>query len=238
MQTFSAANKIGDIVAQFPKASAIFKKYHVDFCCGGDRPLGQAINEQNINESELLTELNKAYQESQKIHDTQIDWRTAPFSELVDYIVNKHHAYLHNNLPALSALTTTVLRAHGTNHKELARVHKLFNLLKLDLEQHLIKEEQEVFPKIQEYEKDGNIKNLQAAVDSIEELENEHEGAGDILKELRSITNNFQLPQDACGTYERTYKIMQELESDLFEHIHLENNILHPRLKQKLNGYN
>jgi regulator of cell morphogenesis and NO signaling len=234
MSKFTSENTIGDIVTEFPKASEIFKKYNIDFCCGGNRPLQQALSEKNINETELLSNLNTAYQESQKLQDAHIDWRTAPYTDLVDYIVNKHHAYLHNNMPALGALTTTILKVHGANHKELARVHRLYNLLRMDLEQHLITEEQEVFPKIKEYEKTGNKQILQSAVDSIDQLESEHEGAGDILKELRSITNHYQLPEGACGTYERTYTILQEMESDLFEHIHLENNILHPRLKREL----
>lgn len=231
---FNSSDKIGNIVAQLPKASQIFKKYNIDFCCGGNRTLSSAINEQQLDEDALLEELNQTYQETKNLNEKQLDWREAPFSDLIDFIINKHHSYLQTTLPALSELTTTVLRAHGTNHKELSQVHKLFHTLKMELEQHLITEEEVLFPLIKEYEKTGSKILLAEVKDTIEQLENEHEGAGDILKELKSITNKYKKPEDACPTYEKTYKLMQELESDIFEHIHLENNILHPRLLHNL----
>lgn len=119
---------------------------------------------------------------------------------------------------------------HGAKHSELAKVHKLLHSLKMELEQHLIKEEEIVFPLIQEYERTGNNETLSNAVEKIIELEEEHEGAGSILKELREVTKNYELPEDACNSYKAAYKLLEDVEDDTFRHIHLENNIMFPRL--------
>lgn len=230
---FCREDKLGDIVARFPQASEILRKHQVDFCCGGHRLLGEAVNEHGADAEQLLAELNRAYQKSLATRRNDIDWTREPLTKLVDHIVNTHHAYLQTALPELSRLTTMVLRAHGANHGELSKVHKLFHTLKMDLEQHLIAEEETVFPLIKEYETGGDPEVLTKLAKEIEQLESEHTGAGDILKELRAITADYQVPADACGTYAKTYEQMQQLESDLFEHIHLENNILHPRVQKK-----
>lgn len=233
--TFSAADSIGNIVVNFPKAIETFKEYNIDFCCGGQRPLAEALEEQGIQEGEVLNKLNQAYNSFQEGLSQGMDWRTASFSQLIDYIVQQHHTYLNNELPALGQLIAKILRVHGEHHIELAKVHKLFNSLRTELESHLIKEEESVFPLIKQYEKNPSPELLDKTLRLINELESEHTGAGDILKELRKITDQYQTPADGCTTYGLTYQKMYELESDLFQHIHMENNILFPRL-QALKG--
>jgi regulator of cell morphogenesis and NO signaling len=229
---FQPSDQIGAIVPALPKAALVFERHKIDFCCGGDRPLGEAIAELALDTEQVLSELDHAHTEAQRLKQPDRDWRSAPLSELVDYIINTHHAYLNTTLPELGQLTSTVLRAHGANHKELAQVHRLFHSLKMELEQHLISEETQIFPLVKEYEQTGDRKKLEQAVATIDQLESEHLGAGDILKQLRQITEDYAVPPDGCGTYERTYQLLQELEADLFRHIHLENNILHVRLRE------
>ena len=231
-QAFAASDKVGEIVARFPKATEILKKYQIDFCCGGQRSLRQATEERNLDTERLLGELDEAYQKNQALKEGQTEWLSMNPSDLIDYILNTHHAYLQEALPELSELTTTILRVHGPSHKELSRLHKLFHTLKMDLEQHLITEETIIFPAIKRRLADDFQGLDPETAESIRQLEKEHEGAGDILKEMRKITDNYTPPCDACPTYVRTLQKLEELESDLFEHIHLENNVLHPRLRQ------
>lgn len=230
MKKFDATHKLGDIVAEFPKASELFREYKIDFCCGGNRPLKEAIEETDLNEQEIVDKLNELYNDYANKNEQTRNWQEAPLGELVDHILNKHHAYLWKELPNISELTTKILRVHGTSHPELAKVHKLFHTLKMELESHLTKEEATQYPAISKFEKSGDMADLEEAVRIIKELEDEHTGAGDILKELRKITDDYAVPADGCPTYRLTYDKLQELESDLFEHIHLENNILFPRL--------
>jgi regulator of cell morphogenesis and NO signaling len=230
---FNSSEKIGDIAARFPKSMEIFKDYNIDFCCGGDRPLIDALKEQNISEEEILAELEEAYNKLLGVKNSETDWNSISYGELIDHIINTHHTYLIKTLPRLSQLTAKILRVHGGGHEELSDVHRLFDILKTELEQHLTKEEEVVFPLIKEFEKNPTIETLNSAERVIKELENEHEGAGDILKELRKITLNYAIPGDCCNTYVLTYNLLEELEGDLFKHIHLENNILFPRLSKE-----
>lgn len=229
---FTVSDKLGDIVGRLPKASEIFKRYNIDFCCGGQRPLAAAVQEQNLNESEILAALDEAYQETENVkQDEFIDWRQAVFSDLIDHIVNTHHAYLNRELPQLSEYITKILRVHGVQHGAvLTKVHKLFHTLKMELEQHLIKEEEILFPMIKDYEKNQSAPYLAKIKETIQEIESEHTAAGDILKELRSVTKQYIPPKEVCTTFNLTYQKLKEMESDLFQHIHLENNILFPRL--------
>ncbi|OZV14076.1 iron-sulfur cluster repair di-iron protein [Tissierella sp. P1] len=233
MSKFSSSQRIGEIVAKFPKAADIFIENKIDFCCGGDRSLIVAIEEKGLSEAKILDDLNKLYEEFESNLDSKdINWQEAPISELVEYIINKHHAYLWDELPRISKLTTTILKVHGQSHPELSKVHKLFNTLKMELEEHLNKEETMQYPAIREYARTKSYADLERAINIINELEKEHTGAGDILKELRIVTDDYKIPDDVCPTFELTYEKLQEMESDLFKHIHLENNILFPRLRE------
>lgn len=231
MNTFNSNQKIGDIVTKFPNAADIFKEYKIDFCCGGDRPLITALNEQGVNEVEILEKINASYEKLQSnLYANNRNWVEAPFDELVDHIVNAHHGYLYENLPKISELTTKILRVHGEHHPELSKVHQLFHTVKMELDAHLIEEETIQYPSIKEYLRSNREADLHKAINIINQLQDEHTGAGDILKELRIVTNDFKAPSDGCNTYKLTYAKLEEMESDIFQHIHLENNILFPRL--------
>lgn len=231
MSKFSANQKIGEIVTQFPKAADIFKEYRIDFCCGGDRILKSVLQEEDLDESVILDRINRLYEELKYQNQSDRDWTEESSSKLIDHIVNTHHAYLNAELPRISELTTKILRVHGAHHPELKTVHRLFHNLKMELEQHLIKEDETQFPLIKAYETNPTAEAKQQIQRILRELEEEHTGAGDILKELRKVTHDFELPEDACATYRLTYEKLEELENDIFQHVHLENNILFPRLR-------
>lgn len=223
---FNQTDKIGDIVTIYPGASNLFLEYRIDFCCGGNRPLIDAIKEKELDENEILSLLNERYIEFQEKNEQFTDWAKEDPSKLIDYIVGKHHSYLNQEMPIIGELVLKILKVHGGNHEELFKVHKLFNNLKIELEEHLVKEEHIVFPAIKQYETDKSESNKERIISLIKELESEHTGAGDIIKELREVANHYVPPIDACRTYQLTYKKLREFEEDLFQHIHLENNIL------------
>ncbi|KZM55624.1 iron-sulfur cluster repair di-iron protein [Aeribacillus pallidus] len=227
---FTENTTVGEIVAMLPKASDVFKKNKIDFCCGGDRSLKEAADKRGVAIEELMSQLQDLYAATDE--KTEKNWLTATYSELIDHIINKHHRYLLEELPNLSPYVTKVMRVHGGNHPHLIKVHKLFNELKTELEQHLWKEESEVFPLISQFEKQPTSENEQKMKKMIADLTNEHDKTGDIIKEIRRITNDYTLPNVACRTYQLVYNRLEALESDLFEHIHLENNVLFPRILQ------
>ncbi len=230
MEDFKSNQSVGEIVSIMPGASEIFKQYKIDFCCGGDRLLIDAIKENKLDEEEVLKRLNEASEANEKIKEGGKDFREMSPGDLIEYIKNTHHVYVKKTLPGLSELTTKIMSVHGANHVALFQVHELFSMLKAELERHLVKEEEILFPQIKEYGSDPGPELL-ASINKVKsELENEHEGAGNILKELRRITEDYKVPKDGCNTYIETFEKIKELESDLFEHIHLENNILFKKL--------
>ncbi|GGJ97997.1 iron-sulfur cluster repair di-iron protein [Lentibacillus kapialis] len=230
MTEFTIEHKPADIVKMYPKASDLFKKKRIDFCCGGDRPLAEIFKERNIDEEEVMGELNLSYQNWQKEDHEVIDWDAKAPGELIDHIVHTHHAYLCEELPALGKFVSKIFRVHGKNHPHLKELHKLYNAFKTEMEEHSVKEEEEVFPLIKEYEENPSDQLLEQIHLANGDLEDEHDTCGNILKRMREITEGFQPPIDACNSYRITYARLAELESDTFQHIHLENHVLFKKL--------
>lgn len=231
--TFTGSETVGEIVAAFPGASNLMKEYGIDFCCGGNRTLSEALKQQQIDEKHFLEQLNQLYKQARQKQSQDVDYRQMPLGDLIDHIVQTHHAYLLKELPLLSEFVTKIFRVHGAAHPELAQLHKLFHQMKMDLEQHLVEEEEKVFPLIKEAEQSGTREAFRKAQETIAKMEEDHSAVGDLLKEMRAITNDYRLPEDACRTYTLTFQKLEELESDMFQHIHLENNVLFPRVDRQ-----
>lgn len=227
---FHGNHTIGDIVSHFPASSELFQANKIDFCCGGDRPLIAVLKEHQLEEIPFINNLNQLYHEAlQKGIDHERNWLETTSVEIIDHVIQSHHAYLMKELPMLSELVIKILRVHGAHHRELSQVHQLFHMMKMAFEQHLIAEEQRVFPYIKQFEQQPEQDLLKQIEANINELEAEHDEVGNYLKELRAVTKDYALPADACRTYEMTYEKLEHLEFDTFQHVHLENNILFPR---------
>lgn len=163
-----------------------------------------------------------------------MDWKNESLTDLINHIGTNHHEYLKKTMPELSKLTTTILRVHGGSHKELAKVHRLFHIIQIDLVQLLIKQESNIFPTIKYIDKKPSEKLLKEILHEIDASVPIQEEIRNLLKELREITNNYIAPEDGCVTYDRTYDTLREFASNILEHLDLENNILLPRLKEEL----
>lgn len=219
--------KLGEVISIFPDASKIFNEIKLDYCCGGHENLGEALKEKGLNVDGFVEILNGEYDKFLESNKEYTDWRKAKPMELVDHIINTHHKYTYEVLREIDVLLLKILRVHFSNHgEELLKLHKLFGTLKIELEEHLVKEEEILFPLIEDYfATKGEDKRLRL-IKEIEGLEAEHDGAGDVLKEMESLTNDFTAPQGACTTFKLVYTKLNELEKDLFNHIHKENSIL------------
>ncbi|OBZ19596.1 iron-sulfur cluster repair di-iron protein [Bacillus sp. FJAT-27264] len=219
---------VRDIVLQFPKSADYFKANRIDFCCGGARPLGEAATERGLDKDAVLADLNKLLKEHPILEEETV-WNHASSSDLIAHIVNKHHQYLRQELPLIAQNVTKVFRVHGGDSPHLAQLHALFHKLMDELLDHTAKEEDTQFPRILAYSADSGEASLVKLRAALGELESEHDAAGDILRQIRRITEDFTPPEHACTTYRLTYARLEELEGMTFEHIHLENNILFPR---------
>ena len=231
--TITSTMTVGDIVTHFPQAADLFKKYKIDFCCGGNRPLTEAIEEKNLNEAEIVQSLNEGYIKMQAMNTEATNWQDVKSAELLDHVAQTHHAFLYDELPQLGQLVTKIFRVHGTNHPYLADVYNNYHDLSKELMEHIIKEDQVIFPLIKSYESDPTEEKLKEVIVAITELESEHDKAGDLLKLIRDLTSDYTLPADACTTYTLTFQRLENLEADMFIHVHKENNILFPRYLNK-----
>lgn len=224
---FSDTTMVKDIVNEYPKAADIFKKNRIDFCCGGNIPIKEAVADKSVDLETIMSELKNLH-DKMSMNDVPEVWTDSDSKDIIDHIQSRYHRPLEEELSQLSPYVTKVYKVHGGGHPELAKVYELFYELKKELLEHTGKEDAEVFPMLLKLD-EPNVENKEEMVEHIRELEKEHDHAGNILKELREITSDFTPPLDACGTYRLVYQRLEMLEAETFMHVHLENNILFPR---------
>jgi regulator of cell morphogenesis and NO signaling len=232
---------LGQIAAKDLRKAQVFKKYGLDFCCGGKKTVKEACAEKGLDVTKVEKELQQA--------DTLPSARPVPYGDwsldfLSDYIVNTHHTYVRKTLPDIRAYAEKVMKVHGKQHPELVRIHQLVEEIYAELSAHLVKEEKVLFPYVKELviAKDRSqllqTAHLGSVQNPINMMEMEHEVVGENLEEIRRLSNNYALPEDACASYSLLYRMLDEFEEDLHLHIHLENNILFPKaldLEKQLN---
>ncbi len=224
---------VGQLVAEDYSKAEVFKKYGIDFCCGGGRTVQDVCEKKGVDyavlEKELLnTGRKNANGDNLNANEWQLDF-------LADYIVNVHHTYVRNNIPHLLEYADKVAKVHGNANPETVKIHALLSEVASELQTHMMKEEKVLFPYIKrlvsarqeqahpEQPPFGTVQN------PVRMMETEHEHAGNILKEIRALSNDFTPPAHACNTYRVLYFKLQEFEDDLHRHVHLENNILFPK---------
>ncbi len=223
---------LGQIAVKDLRKAQVFKKYGLDFCCGGKKTVKEACVEKGLDAVKIEQELQKA--------DSMPSSRPLPYDEwsldfLADYIVNAHHSYVKKNLPDIKMYAEKVRKVHGDHHPELVRIHQLVEEINAELTAHLVKEEKVLFPYIKELVAATDHPTLLHAAhfgtiqNPINMMEMEHELVGKNLETIRELSGNYRLPGDACASYQLLYRMLDEFEEDLHLHIHLENNILFPK---------
>lgn len=223
---------LGQIAANDLRKAQVFKKYGIDFCCGGKKTVKEACAEKGIDVIKVEQELQQFDKMPSSRPLPYNDWN---ISFLVDYIINTHHSYVRKNLPDIRAYAEKVMKVHGNHHPELLTIHQLVEEVNIELTDHMDKEETILFPYIKELDAaNNNTKPLQAidfgtVQNPINMMETEHELVGKNLAEIRELSVNYLLPGDACASYSLLYRLLDEFEEDLHLHIHLENNILFPK---------
>ncbi len=221
---------LGECVIIYPAIVEKFNDMQLDYCCGGNKNLEVALKEKEIDVEKFIEDVNNELDEFIFDNSSYINWNERSSEELINHIVNTHHIKTFELLKEINPLLLKVFKVHYDHLPEvLTRVHKLFGALKCELEEHLIKEEKILFPKIIEFEKINDKVKKEKLRKEIESFIGEHEAAGDILKELADITDDYNAPEWACTSFKLLYMKMHELEKDLFIHIHKENNILFKR---------
>lgn len=222
---------VADYVTENIKTAHIFKNHGIDFCCGGNISIEKACAKKNVNQEVLEKELNQV----DAVRDVIEDYNKWELDFLMIYIENVHHTYVKESMPLISEYANKVAKVHGHHYSQVLKINQLFHEVANELLAHMQKEEEILFPFIKQLvdaKKEEN-KSVSAPFGTVNNpirmMEQEHESAGDIFKEIATLTNNYTPPAEACNTFKALYAKLDEFEQDLHKHIHLENNILHPK---------
>jgi regulator of cell morphogenesis and NO signaling len=219
---------VGRLVAQRPERAQVFEEFDIDYCCGGKRTLGEACARRGVDPAMVVRQLEKVDADEP---EASPDWMNEPLPALCDHIVATHHQFLRQELPRLHGLLSKIARVHGEHHPELLQLLDVFEPFSWDLDLHMDKEEQVLFPLVKRLVA-NEVPASFYMLAPLRVMETEHDQAGLALAEMRELTNNYELPGDACGSYRAAFAGLQNLEQDLHRHVHLENNVLFPRMGQ------
>jgi len=226
---------VREVAAKWPATLRTLEALGIDYCCGGKLPLAEAAAERKLPVETVIAVLEAAIMQASVAESAGEDWQDAPLDALTDHILEKHHTYMHNEMPRLEYILSVVARVHGPNHGDvLEPLVGLYAALKAELDEHLVKEEEVTFPAITRLVV-GDIDDV--VLRTVRELEEEHERAGAVLHKMHEVTRDFAMPDDVCNTYRALYDGLQALENDVHQHIHLENNILFPRVRALVKEY-
>jgi len=221
---------VSAIVAENPRAAAVFERYGIDFCCRGNRPLGDVSRERGVAMADLMDALSSGDAAAGGPVPRFTTW-SLPL--LVDYIVENHHAWVRRATPILLEHTRKLAKVHGPKHPELVEIAAQFQILAEDLELHMLKEEQVLFPYMKELQEAAGRRPASSGLGSaggpIAMMMQEHEQAGGEMAGIRTLARDFAVPEDGCATYRACFQELRDFEQDLHEHVHLENNVLFPR---------
>ena len=217
---------LADIVNTEPGAARVLESFGLDYCCGGRQRLDVACATAGIDADEVVAAISSAPSSASDRWPLDL----GP-TELVDHLEATHHAYLHAELPRLSALVAKVRGVHGGRHPELGDVESAVAELRADLEPHLRKEELVLFPMIRDLVAGRTPTVGPPTVRApISVMMAEHDRAGELLARLHELTDGYQPPADGCASYQALYEALSELEHDTHLHVHKENNVLFPEV--------
>lgn len=227
-----ASSTLGEVVAERPALARVFEKLGIDFCCGGKQTLEQACRGRGLDVGTVIALLNAGDAEEEPARgEKNIDVLKMSLTELADHIQHTHHAYLKRELPRLQPLIERIAIKHHDKNPKIVQLPAVYSDFRLEMEQHMAKEEHVLFPLIRRI--DHALTHGERVSGSIagpiEAMEIEHQHAGDALAVMRRLTDDFSTPGAACNTYRGVMQGLKELEADLHQHVHKENNVLFPR---------
>jgi regulator of cell morphogenesis and NO signaling len=226
--------RVGDVVAKDFRTAAVFQQFGIDFCCGGRRSIVEACRGAGVDPDAIFHALEGLRPED-AAQDDVASW---PLDRLVARIVETHHAYIRSATPVIAGYLAKLVSVHGARHPELARIESAFGQMSRDLAPHLLKEEHVLFPYIAELlqwagSRDQCVHSspFGSVGNPVRMMEREHEAVGNEMRLVRELSSDFTPPEDGCTTYRVCFAELLRFEQDLHRHVHLENNVLFPRVQ-------
>lgn len=229
---------VGDIVASDFRAAGVFEQFGIDFCCGGRRSVTEACRSVAADPDAVM----RALEALPGADASGEDVATWPVDRLIDHIVVVHHDYVRGAIPTIGRYLAKLVEVHGSRHPELLRIAEHFDDISRELGQHMMKEEQVLFPFIRDLAENakeacgGLMSPFGTVQNPIRMMEHEHRDAADEMEGIRQLSHNYTPPDDGCATYRVCMGELERFERDLHRHVHLENNVLFPRAIALENG--
>jgi regulator of cell morphogenesis and NO signaling len=222
--SLSAQCTVGSIVAEHPAAARVLEQFGIDYCCGGKRPLADACVARALDPERVVAEIRRACASGGQ----ERSWIGENMDALASNIERTHHAYLRTELPRLGAILNKVADVHGERHPEMVEAARVFEGLAAEMQDHMADEEEVLFPALRRLEAGQGLAGAAEVAPKIEEMLREHDDAGAALARLRELTDGYTPPAGACTTFRVALASLAELERDMHQHVHKENNILFP----------
>ena len=212
---------VADVVTDFPKSADIFRNAGIDFCCGGQESIASAVNHKpNIDLNSLLNKLNHI---DNTEGNSTINPKFLNVESLIQYIQSAYHETLKEEFKNLTPYMTKLAKVHGPSHPYLLKLQDLYREFRDSMLDHIRKEDEEDFPKLIQYSQGQDVQNIKII---LEDLINDHEDTGQLLKVMNQLTSDYQAPEEACGTWKLVYQRLQNIERQTHQHVHLENHVL------------
>lgn len=227
---------ISQLVVEKPSRSEFFEMMGIDYCCGGKRCLLEVCSAKGISVEELMEHLARFDKEKELFRTDEENWNESSFTQLIEHITQVHHVYTRQALKRLITLVYKVASVHGDTHPELLEVRQIFTAMSDELEMHMQKEENVLFPYSIQLDSAESVPPMHCGgvQHPIKVMLYEHEETGKQLEALRQLTNNYTPPEDACNTYRAMLHGLSQLEADIHMHVHKENNILFPKILNRV----
>lgn len=223
------SSTLAQIASAMPHAIPLLESNKLDFCCGGDTPLSLACKQKGLDPKQLLRAILD--QELALPSNGQVDPASMTMTQLADHIEETHHRLTRETLGRLVEMMPRLIGAHGESHPELEELGACIAAFADDLEDHMVREERVLFPWLRRLERKSEIQggppwSVRRPIDC---MIHDHDSAGEMLERMRTLTGDYRVPGDGCGTYRVCMSLLESLERDTHIHIHKENNILFPR---------
>lgn len=232
MSNLNLQTTVGELVRAQPGRARIFEHHKIDYCCGGKVPLAEACAKRGVDPEAVLAQLSAL----DVVNPDFFDPDTLSVSDLTLHIEDAHHRFLREELPRLDFMTRKVAAVHGDSEPRLRDIRLIFVALQEELVHHTLKEEETLFPLFRAIDAAMTTDELpEMPVNGpIAQLEVEHDKAGNALEQMRQLTDDYTPPEWACNTYRALFHALHQLELDMHQHVHKENNLLFPKVKQSL----
>lgn len=210
---------VAEIVTDIPLSADIFRKYGIDFCCGGNISINEAVKNKKVDAETLIDEINELPNHDQG--NINVKYLDAP--SLIQYIQSRYHETIREEFKNLSPYVTKVAKVHGPNHPFLIQLQDLYRQYRDGMLEHMAQEDEHDFPALIKLSRGEQVDH---SSDIIQSLVDDHTQTGQLLEDMRELTNQYQPPSEACQTWRLVYHRLENLERETHEHVHLENHVL------------